>query len=73
MCMICTEWELGKLTNQEALKNVGEAIESTQSQKKIEHLLELTDKILDKDMATKYDEPSECFTRERKRTDPWKY
>ena len=44
MCLICLEWEKGKMTSKEAMRAMGESTEST------EHLLKLTERILDKDV-----------------------
>jgi hypothetical protein len=50
MCQVCTDWEKGKMTNQEALKALGEMIESDKSTNdEVTHYFDLEDKILDKE------------------------
>jgi len=50
MCIICSDWERGKMTNQEALANIGEMLDSEDSEEKKEHLLKLADNIISKEM-----------------------
>lgn len=55
MCLICLEWEKGKLTTKEALKNIGEYINSEDTNKN--HYLELAEKILNKELPySEYDD-----------------
>ena len=49
MCIICKEWESGKLTSEEALKNVGELMEGA-NEKESEHYEQVVEKILDKEV-----------------------
>lgn len=51
MCRICVEWEQGKLTSKEAFRNIGEAINTTDSDNEREHLFGLSERILDKEVA----------------------
>lgn len=46
MCIICAEWEKGKMTSKEAFRAIGETM-STSTQK---HLEELSEKILSKEV-----------------------
>jgi hypothetical protein len=49
MCIVCTEWEKGKLTSKEALRNLGEMI-GTGTEKEKEHFFKVSEKILDKEV-----------------------
>lgn len=52
MCKICSEWELGKLTNTEAMQNLGEVLgnqDENLSDPEITHYYEVLEKIIDKD------------------------
>lgn len=46
MCIICMEWEKGKMTSREAFRAIGE----TMSSKTRKHLEELSEKILSKEV-----------------------
>jgi hypothetical protein len=48
MCIVCLEWEKGKLTSREALRNLGEMIAA--DSKDTEHYLKVSEKILDKEV-----------------------
>jgi len=48
MCIVCVEWEKGKLTSTEALRNLGEMIAVDSKEK--EHYLKVSGKILDKEV-----------------------
>jgi len=47
MCNVCKDWEIGKLTNKEAWRNLEEMVGDNLSQMD-EHSLELANKIVDK-------------------------
>ena len=47
MCLVCKDWQLGKLTNKEALRAIGEMVDSGENK---EHLMRLAEKILDKEV-----------------------
>lgn len=50
MCIICLEYNKGKMTSQEALANIGETIDANQNDEdKVQHLFELANKIMDKE------------------------
>lgn len=50
-CLICTEWQLGKLTNEEAMRNLMESYkENDQNSEENIHYLEALEKVLDKDV-----------------------
>lgn len=52
MCLICVEWQSGKLTSKEAFKNIGELImDEDKPQEERNHLFDLSDKILEKDLG----------------------
>ena len=55
MCIICKEWQAGKLTSQEAFRAIGEFISSAEDMEEKKHLFELSDKILDKDLPSNVD------------------
>jgi len=50
MCLICSDWEKEKLTVKEAMRNIGEILSGTTDPEKIEHLIDLSGRILDKDV-----------------------
>lgn len=47
MCIVCLDWEKGKLTNKEAMKNLGEMLNSTKDDGIRDHLFGLSNKIID--------------------------
>jgi hypothetical protein len=50
MCLICTEWQKGNLTAKEAFRNLGEQLNVANDEddhETVEHLLELSNKIMD--------------------------
>lgn len=49
MCIMCLEWEKGKMTSKEALSNIGEMMDSQKSEEEIKHLFDLANKVLDKE------------------------
>ena len=49
MCMLCVEWESGKLTNLEALKNAGEIMMYSEDEQEIAHIDGVVTKILEKE------------------------
>lgn len=51
MCVICVEWQAGKLTSKEAFRNLGEIINSTDDEETKFHLFGLSEKILDKEVG----------------------
>jgi hypothetical protein len=51
MCVVCKEWEKGKLTNAEALRAIGEMPKSDPGDKK--HLIDLASRIMDKEVPMK--------------------
>lgn len=57
MCIVCKEWKLGKITNEEALRNIGEMIGSEKNEKKKEHYWAVSDAVLDKEMNNKDPDP----------------
>lgn len=70
-CFICTEYELGKLTESEAFRALGEVLQTETDEETRDHLFGLSEQILDKEMKlsdmdenTDYlldlDEDSEC-------------
>lgn len=52
MCIVCLEWEKGKLTNKEALRNLGELI-NTDGDLGNEHYFGVIDKIMDEELKIK--------------------
>jgi len=52
MCILCKDWELGKLTSKEAFRNIGEILISA-NDKELDHLFELSNRILDSDLDIK--------------------
>lgn len=49
MCIVCKDWEAGKLTSKEALRALGELISGAKPKEK-EHLFKVSEKILDKEV-----------------------
>lgn len=47
MCMICAQWEQGKLTNKEAMNNLGEVSPVEWTDEDAAHFFELVQKIID--------------------------
>lgn len=53
MCVVCKEWELGKLNSREAMKNLSELIGmrgEADRDPKVRHYYEAIDKIIDKEV-----------------------
>jgi hypothetical protein len=57
MCTICTGWEMNRLTSKEAMRQITQALKKTKDKKKTRHLIELSGKILDKDVPMKDTDP----------------
>lgn len=49
MCIVCVEWQAGKLTNKEALRNLGEMISTQQDNS---HYYGVVDKIMEKELPS---------------------
>lgn len=49
MCILCKEWEKGKMTIQEGLDNIGELLQNNADAKERAHLFDLADRILDEE------------------------
>jgi len=47
MCQVCTDWLKGKMTSKEALRALGELINSSNDK---DHYFEVSQKILDKEV-----------------------
>lgn len=59
-CLICVEWQSGKLTSKEAFRNLGESLQAANENdeyEKVEHLLELSNKILDMEVPLEDPDP----------------
>lgn len=50
MCIVCTEWQAGKLTNKEALHNLGELI-GTETGAKSSHYYKVVDEVMEDEMG----------------------
>jgi hypothetical protein len=50
MCVICIEWEKGKLTTKEAYRNMGEVLSTTEDEEQKNHLFELSEKLLESEL-----------------------
>lgn len=48
MCTICSRWEKGQLTSQEAYKELGDMLTTSKDKSKLDHALSVSNKILDK-------------------------
>jgi hypothetical protein len=56
MCIICTEWEKGKMTSTEALRAAGEMMGDKAS---VEHVREVVNKIMEKESPSGSDQDVE--------------
>lgn len=52
MCIICTEWQKQKLTSKEAFRAIGEILHTSKDKSQVEHLRELSEKILEKEVPS---------------------
>jgi hypothetical protein len=52
MCTLCQEWQKGNITNKEAFRALGEMLETATDELQKEHLWDLSERILDKDIPT---------------------
>lgn len=52
-CMICLDWEKGKLTNSEALRNLGEFVHLSEDLGELEHYLELEERLKEANETSK--------------------
>jgi hypothetical protein len=50
MCILCIEWELGKLTPGEAFRAIREIIDTTKDEAQASHLIDLGERIIQKDV-----------------------
>lgn len=50
MCNICSDWEKHKITTEEAMRNIGEALSCSKDKDAKQHLIDLSSRILDKDV-----------------------
>lgn len=50
MCLVCAQWELGKLTSKEALRNLGEVMSLDKSSQN-DHYLAVVDAIMAKEVG----------------------
>ena len=52
MCRICAEWQMGKLTNSEAWRNLGEVNTNNLSEEDLDHMDEVLEMIQDEGQRT---------------------
>lgn len=53
MCVVCVDWEKGKMTSEEALRALGEIITANgEDNKENQHYWDTADKILDKEVPS---------------------
>lgn len=52
MCIICQEWEKQRMTSKEAFRAIGEVLYGEKDPKKVEHLTDLSNRILEKEVPT---------------------
>ena len=50
MCVLCVEYQKGKMSTKELLSNAGEMINSESDEEKKAHLFGLVEKVISKDM-----------------------
>jgi len=61
MCKICSEWQLGKMTDKEAFRAIGETIQDENDDNR-QHLFELSERIVSKgDTYKEWSEDSESL------------
>jgi hypothetical protein len=58
MCFVCQEWEKQRLTSDEAMRNIGEILYSSKDQDQVDHLIDLSNRIIDKEVPLKEVDPS---------------
>lgn len=64
MCLVCAEWQAGKLTNKEALRNLGEMIAvPKESNEENAHYFSVVDKIVEKDLGKEPETDAELDAR----------
>lgn len=49
MCVLCTEWQKGTMTNKEALAAIGEIVITETDHEKRDHLFNLANRVVDKE------------------------
>ena len=54
MCMICKDWELGKLTKKEAWRNLDELVTEGQTEEERFHYFELANKLAESNEEDQY-------------------
>lgn len=47
MCLVCKDWQLGKLTTKEALRNLNETVDENATREELDHYWEIATKITD--------------------------
>ena len=52
MCQLCVEWERQKLTSREAFSAINEMLETSQDEDYIQHLIDLSEKIIDSEVPS---------------------
>lgn len=53
ICIVCLDWQKGKITSKEAYRNIGEIFSSTKNKETKAHLLDLSEIILEKELKSK--------------------
>ena len=64
MCLICSEWQKGKLTTQEAFRNLGEQLNAateSEDHDTVDHLVGLSNKLMDAEVP--FEESDENLDR----------
>jgi len=56
MCLLCTQWELEKMSNKEAISAVGEILFTEENEENRKHFFDLINRIIDKEEELKNDE-----------------
>ena len=57
MCLLCVEWQKQKITAKEAYRAIGEMLTTAKDDAQVQHLTELSDKILEQEVPTTYVNP----------------
>ncbi len=57
MCDICKRWKAKKITSKDAMLEIGEKLQAKPSARAVDHLLKLSEKILDHDVPLTESDP----------------
>ena len=61
MCVVCVNYNLGKMSSKEAFRAIGEIIRTEKDPQKIEHAMELSSSIMDDEIPLDQDEVAQSL------------